>query len=168
MPIFPSIVLRSIASMLVVQWAGVMPATAQTSADGVAATAPKLAAGLLERALAPLAQDGPATPEQISLVMPILAEPGERLGTTVRYAADGEEQWREAHPLFRVHPEFAAKGHRVDEVFAGVITPMPPAGPRRRSPPERRAPASRPFSTTRTLATSSCSATAPTRSTNSR
>lgn len=126
MPIFPSIVLRTIASMLVVQWAGVMPATAQTSDDGVAATAPKLAAGLLERALAPLAQDGPATPEQISLVMPILAEPGERLGTTVRYAADGEEQWREAHPLFRVHPEFAAKGHRVDEVFAGVITGLEP------------------------------------------
>lgn len=78
----------------------------------------------LEAALGTLSHDGPATPEQLSLYLPIAGDPGASLAARVRYR-DGT-RWVDAHPLFRVRPEFAAKGPRVDAVFAGVVTGLEP------------------------------------------
>lgn len=78
----------------------------------------------LDASLGTLVHDGPATPEQISLYLPIIGNGSSALSANVRYADRGK--WLRAHPLFRIRPEFAAKGSKATDAFAGVITGLEP------------------------------------------
>lgn len=82
------------------------------------ATAPDAA---LDEAVGELTHDGPPTPEQISLYLPVIGVIEPSVRARVRYAAP-EGQWREAHPLFKIRPEFVVKGIKIPDAFAGVIT----------------------------------------------
>ena len=78
---------------------------------------------LLAQALGTLAHDGPATPEQISLYLPVTS-PLSATVATVRYRPTAGSSWSEAHPLHRIRPEFAVT--TVADAFAGVITGLTP------------------------------------------
>ena len=77
-----------------------------------------------------LAHDGPATPEQISLVLPVTGALPDTATATVRYKQTGTSQWLAAHPLHRVRPAFAAAnpiaGGPVQDVFAWPIIDLAP------------------------------------------
>jgi hypothetical protein len=77
-----------------------------------------------------LAHDGPATPEQISLVLPVTGALPDTATATVRYRETGTSQWLAAHPLFRVRPAFAVAtpiaGGAVQDVFAWPIIGLTP------------------------------------------
>jgi hypothetical protein len=77
-----------------------------------------------EQAIGDLVHDGPATPEQVSLCVPIIDERLDAQTATIRYS-DGDE-WRDAHPLLRIHPEFAVGNPHVRAAFAGVIVDLEP------------------------------------------
>jgi hypothetical protein len=79
--------------------------------------------------LGSLAHDGPATPEQISLVLPVTGVLPQTATATVRYRQSGSPQWRTGHPLFRVQPafsEFPQAGGAVEDVFAWPIVDLTP------------------------------------------
>lgn len=74
-----------------------------------------------------LQHDGPATPEQVSLYLPITGELGYAARASVRYH-DGHA-WREAHPLVRQRPDFAISSGATafpEQAFAGVIVDLQP------------------------------------------
>jgi hypothetical protein len=71
-----------------------------------------------------LAHDGPATPEQISLVLPVTGTLPDTATATVRYKESSSSQWLAGHPLFRVRPQFTEPpiaGGAVQDVFAWPI-----------------------------------------------
>lgn len=73
-----------------------------------------------------LAHDGPATPEHVSLILPVDAGLPLDARASVRYH-DGL-QWREAHPLVRQRPDLSpyAKDALAAPGFAGVISGLQP------------------------------------------
>jgi hypothetical protein len=77
-----------------------------------------------------LAHDGPATPEQISLVLPVTGSLPDTATASVRYRPTGTSSWLVAHPLFRVRPAFAVSspilGGPVQDVFAWPIIGLTP------------------------------------------
>ena len=73
--------------------------------------------------LGALIHDGPATPEQISLYMPVTGALAATVGT-VRYRPSAEPNWTTAHPLHRIRPAFTEA--TVQDAFAGVITGLTP------------------------------------------
>jgi hypothetical protein len=76
-----------------------------------------------------LAHDGPATPEQISLVLPVTGALPDTATATVRYRQTGSGQWLAGHPLFRVRPAFSEipqAGGAVQDVFAWPIIDVTP------------------------------------------
>ncbi|HXR56460.1 MAG TPA: right-handed parallel beta-helix repeat-containing protein [Casimicrobiaceae bacterium] len=77
-----------------------------------------------EQAIGELVHDGPATPEQISLYLPIVDERLDAQTAAVRYSDGGP--WRDAHPLLRVRPDLAAENSTVHAAFAGVIVDLVP------------------------------------------
>lgn len=75
--------------------------------------------------LGDLQHDGPATPEQIALYLPITGELDLAAVAAVRYH-DGIA-WRQAHPLVRQRPEFAPSSNPHPEpAFAGMIFDLQP------------------------------------------
>lgn len=75
-----------------------------------------------------LAQDGVATPEQISLVLPIVGTPSQYTSSTVRFRVTGSSTWTDGHPLYRVVPSDSntpAIG-AVDNVLAWPIIDLIP------------------------------------------
>ena len=76
--------------------------------------------------LGELTHDGPATPEQISMYMPVKGELDTGAKAAVRFRETSEEDaWKEAHPLHRIRPKNTA-GRSVSDAFAGVITGLKP------------------------------------------
>ncbi|MFC1479609.1 hypothetical protein ACFL6F_03335 [Planctomycetota bacterium] len=76
--------------------------------------------------LGDLSHDGPATPEQISMYMPVKGELDTSAKAAVRYRETSEEdKWKDAHPLHRIRPKHTA-GRTVSDAFAGVITGLKP------------------------------------------
>lgn len=76
--------------------------------------------GLLNGAELPLGaltHDGPPTPEQISMHMPVTGELSRAARADVRYRLTSEKKWSSAHPLIRI---------RKSGAFAGVITGLVP------------------------------------------
>ena len=77
-----------------------------------------------------LAHDGPATPEQISLVLPVTGSLPDTATASVRYKETGSPQWLVAHPMHRVRPAFAVAnpilGGPVQDVFAWPIIGLTP------------------------------------------
>jgi hypothetical protein len=75
-----------------------------------------------------LASDGPPTPEQVSLVLPVTGSLPQTATATVRYKPSGTSTWVTGHPLFRVRPDFSltpAVGS-VQDVFAWPIIDLTP------------------------------------------
>ena len=76
--------------------------------------------------LGQLVHDGPATPEQISLYMPVTGSLAATVAT-VRYRPTAGSSWSVAHPLHRIRPNFTdSPPHPVVDAFAGVITGVSP------------------------------------------
>jgi hypothetical protein len=73
--------------------------------------------------LGSLVHDGPPTPEQISLYMPVTGTLTATVAT-VRYRPTSGSIWSTAHPLFRIRPSFSPTP--VADAFAGVITGLVP------------------------------------------
>lgn len=87
-------------------------------------TVPSAADRDLDATVGQLSADGPATPEQIALYLPIDGELDASARAKVRYRKDGA--WVESHPLFRIRPEYAVGGSKLRPAFAGVITGLAP------------------------------------------
>jgi hypothetical protein len=70
----------------------------------------------------------PATPEQIGLHVRVERELDDDSRMSVRYRRRGDAEWRLAHPLLRVHPEWVAGGAPEPPVdsFAGTIFDLEP------------------------------------------
>jgi hypothetical protein len=73
--------------------------------------------------LGALVHDGPVTPEQISMYLPVTGSLAATTGT-VRYRATGSASWVEAHPIYRIRPSYTEIS--VADAFAGVITGLTP------------------------------------------
>ena len=74
--------------------------------------------------LGALVHDGPATPEQLSLYLPVTGSLDTAATATVRYRPTLQSSWAIAHPLHRIRPEFTLA--TVADAFAGVITGLVP------------------------------------------
>lgn len=75
--------------------------------------------------LGTLSHDGPATPEQIALYLPITGALPAWATATVRYSTDGAV-WADAHPLYRIVPAYSSTPAAVSAAFAGVIVDLQP------------------------------------------
>lgn len=76
--------------------------------------------------LGALVHDGPNTPEQISMLIPVTGTLDKTLKANVIYKKSSENTWYQAHPLHRMRPEFADNSPYLREGFAGVITDLIP------------------------------------------
>jgi hypothetical protein len=79
-------------------------------------------------ALGALVHDGPATPEQIALFLPVTGPLPQTATATVRYKPTGSSTWATGHPLFRIRPSFSrvpAVGS-VPDAFAWPIIDVAP------------------------------------------
>ena len=76
-------------------------------------------------AVGDLTHDGPSTPEQISLYLPLTDKLEAAAKAAVRYRLSTESSWIEAHPLHRIQSAHSA-GKPPADAFAGVITGLQP------------------------------------------
>ena len=72
-----------------------------------------------------LVHDGPSTPEQISLYLPVTGTLEVAATASVRYRPTSEAVWSIAHPLYRIRVSGTA-GPPPPDAFAGVITGLTP------------------------------------------
>jgi len=72
-----------------------------------------------------LVHDGPPTPEQISLYLPVTGPLEIAATASVRYRPTGGTEWSVAHPLYRIRVSGTA-GPPPPDAFAGVITGLSP------------------------------------------
>ena len=78
--------------------------------------------------LGALVHDGPATPEQISLILPVTGALPQTATASVRYKPTGSSTWITGHPLYRIRPDLAltpAAGS-VPDAFAWPIVDVAP------------------------------------------
>lgn len=75
-----------------------------------------------------LAHDGPATPEQISLFLPVTGSLPQTATATVRYKQSSFSTWITGHPLFRIQPALSAVPNvgSVPDAFAWPIIDLTP------------------------------------------
>lgn len=73
--------------------------------------------------LGTLVRDGPATPEQIAMYLPVTGSLAATVATA-RYRPTGGSTWTTGHPLYRIRPNFTPE--TVADAFAGVITGLTP------------------------------------------
>ncbi len=73
-----------------------------------------------------LTLDGPATFEQISLLLPLTGSLDYSAKATVVFRKASEATWYQAHPLHRMRPEFSETNKFLSQGFAGVITGLQP------------------------------------------
>ena len=69
-------------------------------------------------------QDGGMTPEQIAVFLPSTLPLSAT--ATLRYRKAGDAAWIDGHSLFRIRPEFAAGGMKIDSGFAWTILDLTP------------------------------------------
>ncbi len=76
----------------------------------------------------PLLHDGPATPEQLSLVMRVTGSLPDTATATVRYRETGSAAWRDGHALYRIRPSFSTRPSvgSVEDAFAWPIIGLNP------------------------------------------
>lgn len=75
-----------------------------------------------------LAHDGPATPEQIALVLPVTGSLPTDATADVRYKRSSSSTWTTGHPLFRVRPQYSTNPAvgSVTNDFAWTIIDLDP------------------------------------------
>ncbi|WP_306524545.1 chondroitinase-B domain-containing protein [Dokdonella sp.] len=78
--------------------------------------------------LGTLIHDGPATPEQLSLYLPLTAALPTTARASVQYRVEGAPTWREGHPLHRIRPDFAQTpgAGSVPDAFAWPLIDLVP------------------------------------------
>ena len=78
--------------------------------------------------LGALVHDGPATPEQIALFLPVTGPLPQTATTTVRYRVQGSSSWIWGHPLYRIRPAWseAPSTGTLPEAFAWPIIGLLP------------------------------------------
>ena len=78
--------------------------------------------------LGALVHDGPATPEQISLLLPVTGSLPQTASASVRYKTSSSPTWTTGHPLFRIQPSFSASPDvgSVPDAFAWPIIDLVP------------------------------------------
>src|SRR5215831_4547088 len=78
--------------------------------------------------LGSLVHDGPATPEQISLFLPVTGSLPQTASASVRYKPSSSALWTTGHPLFRIQPSFSASPDvgSVPDAFAWPIIDLVP------------------------------------------
>jgi len=78
--------------------------------------------------LGSLAHDGPATPEQISLILPVTGSLPQTATATVRYKPTSSPTWITGHPLYRIRPAFSLPANvgSVPDAFAWPIIDVAP------------------------------------------
>lgn len=79
--------------------------------------------------LGALAIDGPATPEQLALILPVTGSLPTTATATVRFRPAGSAVWRNGHPLHRIRPDFAETpgAGTVPDAFAWPVIDLVPA-----------------------------------------
>jgi hypothetical protein len=85
-------------------WSNLFPGLMLAACLAVAA-GPAL--GQVSLPVGTLAQDGPATPEQISLLLPVTGSLSQTATATVRYRQSGASSWTTGHPLYRIRPDLS-------------------------------------------------------------
>lgn len=75
-----------------------------------------------------LSHDGPATPEQIALLVPVTGSLADSATATVRYKRSSSSSWTEGHALFRIRPNFSTSPAvgSVSDDFAWTIIDLQP------------------------------------------
>ena len=78
--------------------------------------------------LGALVHDGPATPEQISLFLPVTGSLPQTASASVRYKPSSSATWTTGHPLFRIQPSFSSPPDvgSVPDAFAWPIIDLVP------------------------------------------
>jgi chitodextrinase len=78
--------------------------------------------------LGALAHDGPATPEQISLFLPVTGALPQTATATVRYKPSSSSIWINGHPLYRIRPDLTETPSvgSVPDAFAWPIIGLQP------------------------------------------
>lgn len=76
--------------------------------------------------LGALIHDGPPTPEQLSLYLPLTGAVDLSAKASVLYRKYGDLNWIQAHPLHRLRPDFAEPSPFLLQGFAGVIFDLSP------------------------------------------
>src|SRR5262245_28545187 len=78
--------------------------------------------------LGALVHDGPATPEQISLFLPVTGSLPQTATASVRYKPSSSASWTTGHPLFRIQPSFSTPPDvgSVPDAFAWPIIDLVP------------------------------------------
>jgi hypothetical protein len=78
--------------------------------------------------LGTLVHDGPATPEQISLFLPVTGSLPQTATATVRYKPSNSSTWLSGHPLYRIRPTFSTSPDvgSVPDAFAWPIIDLAP------------------------------------------
>lgn len=78
--------------------------------------------------LGPLTHDGPATPEQLSLLLPVTGTLPQTATATVRYKPAATSTWLVGHMLFRIQPSYSLSPPvgTVDDAFAWPIIDLIP------------------------------------------
>ena len=76
-----------------------------------------------------LVHDGPATPEQLSLFLPITGSLSQNATATVRYKPSASSTWTTGHPLFRIQPSASDTPNigTVANAFAWPLIDLTPA-----------------------------------------
>ncbi len=85
-------------------------------------------AGAQSLPVGPLGRDGPATPEQLALRIPVTGALSANATAEVRYRRSGSASWIQGHPLFRVRPSYSTTPvvGRVSDEFAWPILGLEP------------------------------------------
>jgi hypothetical protein len=75
-----------------------------------------------------LIHDGPPTPEQISLLLPVLGYLPQTATATVRYKRSSSSTWITGHPLFRIQPTLSTSPYVgfIPDAFAWPIIDLAP------------------------------------------
>ena len=75
-----------------------------------------------------LVHDGPATPEQISLFLPLTGSLPQTATAAVRYKPTSSSAWTTGHPLYRIQPAFSTVPvvGSVPDAFAWPIIDLVP------------------------------------------
>jgi hypothetical protein len=103
-------------------------AAGNTSAETLGVIATTNSAGGATLPLGTLVSDGPATPEQIALFLPVTGTLAKTATASVRYKPASSSTWVTGHPMHRIRPEFAltpAVGS-VPDAFAWPIIDLLP------------------------------------------
>ncbi len=99
-----------------------------TAPTATTPTVPVVDPTVLSSVLGTLEHDGPATPEQISLILPVTGTLPQTATAAVRYKQSNSSTWITGHPLYRIRPDYSLRPNKgsVPDAFAWPIIDVNP------------------------------------------